>query len=127
MLAAMALGLGTLTACRVSDILDGGRACTAEFRFGIVVRVVDSVSSADAAAGATVVIRDGAYVDSLPAPPDQSFPGASFAGAGERAGTYTVTVTKAGYRPWARNGVVVTRNECHVNTVQLEARLQPAS
>ncbi|MEO5580406.1 MAG: PEGA domain-containing protein [Gemmatimonadaceae bacterium] len=42
----------------------------------------------------------------------------------ERAGTYTVTVTKPGYREWRRTGVQVGRDECHVITVPLTARLQ---
>ena len=103
------------------------RVCTAELRFGVVVRVTDSVTARPAASGSTLVIREGTYVDSMSIPaarPDLDE--LTFGGAGERAGTYTVTVTKSGYRPWTRTGVRVTKGECHVNQVQLEARLQPA-
>lgn len=46
--------------------------------------------------------------------------------AGERPGTYTVTVSKPGFRDWQRAGIVVTADECHVHPVELSARLQPS-
>lgn len=50
-------------------------------------------------------------------------PGSFLAAAGERAGTYDVKIGRPGYSSFSRSGVVVTRNECHVNPVLLEARL----
>ncbi len=47
----------------------------------------------------------------------------SDAAAGERAGTYDVTIRRPGYSSFSQTGVVVTKNECHVNPVRLEARL----
>jgi hypothetical protein len=52
--------------------------------------------------------------------------GSDLVGAGERAGTYAVTVTATGYAEWTTSGVVVTADECHVIPVRLEPRLQPA-
>ena len=100
--------------------------CTAEFRYGMTIYVRDSVSGADLAAGSTVVVRDGSFVDSLTTPfPASGSTGGTFASAGERAGTYTVTVRRAGYQTWTKSGVVVTGGVCHVNHTDVIARLQP--
>ena len=85
---------------------------------GIAVQVRDSVTGSSTGLGAIVVATEGAFADT----------GASVSGiygiAYERPGTYTVTVEQAGYLKWTRTGVVVTRGECHVNTVNIIARLQ---
>ena len=96
--------------------------CTLSFDYGIIVRVEDSLSGASAAFGARLVLRDGAYVDSTAV----SFDGLHLSGAGERAGSYTVTVQKPTYHDWTRTNVRVTADECHVKAVSLTARLQPA-
>jgi hypothetical protein len=44
--------------------------------------------------------------------------------AGERAGTYDLTIRSPGYRDWTRTGVEVTKDQCHVRPVTLTARLQ---
>lgn len=95
-------------------------ACTLEARAAINVEVRDSLTGQPAAAGATGVAAEGAYADTLDA-----FSATSLAGAYERAGTYTVTVRKPGYREWRLTGVTVTSDACHVQPVQLQARLVP--
>jgi len=97
--------------------------CTDIFIVGLTVTVQDSVTGAPAYAGATVIARDGTYADSAsrPANSTDTFP---LPLAGERAGTYDVTVRESGYLDWTRKGVQVTRNECHVNTVAVTAKLQ---
>lgn len=47
-------------------------------------------------------------------------------GAGEREGTYTVTVRKAGFIDWERTNVVVTADGCHVRPVAVTGRLERA-
>jgi hypothetical protein len=102
--------------------------CTQEFRPGVVVYVKDSLTKAGVASGASLVVREGSYKDSVAAmnsSPDQdNFP---LSAAGERSGTYQVTVLKPGYATWLQSNVRVTSNVCHVNTVTLTALLQPAS
>jgi hypothetical protein len=98
--------------------------CSAELRYGMAVHVRDSASGAGLANGATVVVRDLNFVDSLAA----TFPASAdgpFLSAGERAGTYTVTVRHSGYQTWTRSGIIVTAAECHVNPINVIARLQP--
>ncbi|MGH7604076.1 MAG: hypothetical protein ACRENK_08790 [Gemmatimonadaceae bacterium] len=102
--------------------------CTDEFRPGIAVYVNDSLTNAGIASGASLVVRDGSYKDSVAAPdgrPDLNT--SPLYAAGERAGIYQVAVTKTGYAGWAKSDVRVTANRCHVNTVTLTALLQPAS
>jgi hypothetical protein len=99
-----------------SSPFSGGTLCTEQFAAGITVSPIDSVTGAPVA-GATAIARDGAFVDSTT---DLNMI------AGERAGTYSVTVRKTGYATWLRSGVNVTRDECHVKTVSLTAKLQPS-
>lgn len=83
------------------------------------------MSGALTAAGATVIARDGAYADSATVPADGS--NSTPVGlAGERAGTYSITVRKAGYQTWSKGGVLVTKDVCHVIPVQVTAKLQPS-
>jgi hypothetical protein len=64
---------------------------------------------------------EGTFSDTLVAMPGWS----AYAGAHEHAGSYAVSVTHTGYEPWQQSGVVVGRDECHVITEALTARLRP--
>jgi hypothetical protein len=94
----------------------------------IVVEVRDSVTGSAAAAGADGRAIDGSYVVTLEVY-DFDIDGAprSLAMPGERAGTYTVRVTKPGYLPWERKNVQVDDLRCHTDQVQFTAQLQPAT
>ena len=98
--------------------------CPDIFVFGLNVSVVDSVTGAGTGSGATVIARDGAYTDSTTRAANGSDV-ATFGLAGERAGTYAVTVRKAGYQSWLRSGIQVAKAECGVTPVAVTARLQP--
>lgn len=101
-----------------------GPPCTTDVRPALRVDVRDSSTNAPAGAGALIVARDGAFADTVLVPAHAA--GASpYHLAHERAGTYAVTVERDGYRPWSRTGVRVTKDGCHVRTVELTARLQP--
>lgn len=94
----------------------------------VVVQVRDLVTGAYIASGATLVLRDGAFVDSVSMPADETTRngvGLMTENSLERAGVYSVTVRRAGYARWVREGVKVTADECHVRTVLLTARLIP--
>ena len=90
-------------------------------RPAVSVDVRDSIAGAPAGRGARIIARDGAFADTAKHTSQYEGP---YALARERAGTYTVTVEQDGYRLWSRGGVRVTRDECHVRTVSLVARLQ---
>jgi hypothetical protein len=103
-------------------------ACTLEVRPGVAVYVKDSLTSAGVASGASLVVREGSYKDSVATPDSRpDLDDSPLFAAGERAGTYQVTVLKPGYAAWLKSNVRVTSNRCHVNTVNLTALLQPAS
>lgn len=102
--------------------------CTQEFRPGLTVLVKDAVTNAGIASGATLVVREGIFTDSFTMPggrPDLN--DFMLPAAGERAGTYEVSVSKPGYATWVQSNVRVTQGVCHVITVTLTALLQPAS
>ena len=98
-------------------------ACTAIFVYGISVEVVDASSGTGLADGATLTLRSGDYVESA----TETFNAATLVGAGERPGTYDLTVAHEGYHTWIRTGVVVTADECHVRPVALRAELEAIS
>ena len=93
--------------------------CTDQFVYGLTVTVRDQSSGTPIAEDATLTLREGAYEEVV----TDSWDGSSLSGAGERAGTYTVTVEHAGYETWTRAGVVITADECHVIPVSLTAEL----
>lgn len=98
--------------------VNGGTACTMQFVYGISATVADATTGANITSGSYLVAREGSYVDSVSAMGD------FLAAAGERAGTYSVTIGRPGYSSFHRSGVVVTRDECHVTPVRLEVRLE---
>ena len=107
-------------------LTDDGHACTANIVMGLNVTVRDSVTGIAAGRGATVSAQDGTYSETL------MFLGSvistdslDFMGAAERPGTYRITVTKAGYQAWTRNGVQVLDAACHVHPATVDVRLQP--
>ena len=122
------IGLYSILIAAVACSGSTSPVCTQEFRPGLVVYVKDSLTRAGVASGASLVVREGSYKDSVAAMnsgPDQD--NSPLSAAGERSGTYQVTVLKPGYATWLQSNVRVTSNVCHVNTVTLTALLQPAS
>jgi hypothetical protein len=104
----------------LTDSLNVTVTCTSVFRFGLFVQLADSVADAPLAVAAKIVIREGAFGDSILAIP----PGQSWLAAGERPGTYQLTIRAAGYRDWVRDAIVVGHDGCHVVLVSIRARLQ---
>jgi len=111
-----------LPACRQSP--SATPVCTMIFVYGLSVDVRDAVTGAGIAAGAVVVARDGDYSETLESGVVDSV---SVHGAGERAGTYIITVTRPGYAAWGSPPVTVTADQCHVHPALVTARLTPAS
>jgi hypothetical protein len=94
--------------------------CTTEFVDGLRVTVLDQSNGQPLVGGVTVTATDGTYTESL-----QLVEGTNnlFAGAGERAGMYTVTVAKSGYQTFTSSPIAVTRDVCHVLTQSLTVNL----
>lgn len=101
--------------------------CTLGASAAVEVRVEDAISGQPLAAGSTLLLREGAFVDSVAIPLDATgFDDRPLVTPNsiERAGTYEVIVRRAGYAEWARADVVVTAGRCNVRTVRLTAQLQ---
>ncbi|MDO9015946.1 MAG: carboxypeptidase-like regulatory domain-containing protein [Deltaproteobacteria bacterium] len=94
--------------------------CTTDYRFGINV-TVRSASSGAPIADATVVIAEDTYTETL----SPIGPPGSYAGAGEREGRYTLSVSAPGFVSPAPRTVVVTGDECHVIGVSVPIELTP--
>lgn len=126
--------LGLLTSLTAGCGIFDPTVCTLEARPAIQVEVMDSISGEPVRGPVRVVARDGSATyefDSqhvfLPpmADPDTVVFGPFYL-AHEQPGTYEVTVEAQGYRLWQRIGVRVREGECHVQTAELTALLQPA-
>jgi len=104
--------------------------CSDVGNFAVIVTVVDSTTGGPPSSQPTLVIVDGTFADTLVGPvvPGQS-PVSVIAAAVERPGTYSLTVTAAGYRRWMRDGVQAREGgRCdELETVRLTARLQPGT
>ena len=106
------------TSCENHD--DNQIVCTTEFVYGLNVTVIDSQTEQPITDGVIVTAVDGSYSETLVA-----FPGNEnvFVGAGERPGTYIITVAKDGYTTFTSNPLVVAANVCHVTPVQITVSL----
>ena len=99
--------------------------CTSIGAFAITAVVRDASTAGPAAFGATLVARDGAFADSatgLYSGSDERL-ATHLNVALDRPGTYDVTVRKAGYQSWTRQGVRVEQGECRVEGRTLDVRL----
>lgn len=101
-------------------------ACTTEARPGLRIAVLDSATGASLVP-ARVVASAGVYADTavvITGSAPTAATDATYGLAHERPGVYSVTVERAGFRPWHRDGIRVRAGECHVRTVEMTARLQ---
>ena len=113
--------VGSTLVSSACDFIPGGYSCTTQAVPGIMVQVLDSLTGAPAGRNARIIARAGTVADTANF---TEFDG-PYPLAFERSGTYAVTVEQQGYRLWSRTGIRVTKDECHVRTVSLTARLQP--
>ena len=95
--------------------------CTDQFVYGLNVIVLDAVTGNPIFQNIEVKAVDATYQEILELVPSSEY---AFVGAGERAGTYIVTVTKAGYQTYTSAPIILTRDECHVIPQSLTVNLQ---
>ena len=123
---AITIGALALAACGSAGQPDPGgpqAVCTMEARSSLAVTVLDAVTGENLAPRATVRVTDGVFADTLVA----AGGGGVYSGSVyERPGTYTIVVSHPDYDQWQQAGVFVERDECHVITKQVTARLTPA-
>lgn len=113
-----ALAAALALACN-DGVVGPGPVCTADFRYGLSITVLDG-SGAPAAEGSIGMARDGVYEETL-----DILGAETMAGAGERPGTYDITISRTGHMTWSAENVTVMADECHVIPVSLEANLIP--
>jgi len=108
---------------------DGLEPCLPIERLAVEVEVRDAQTEEFRADSARGVAQDGTYTDSLLIVRyhGADIVPAALGGAYGRPGTYTLRVERAGYQPWDTVGVHVQADRCGPITVQLVARLSPAS
>ena len=113
-------GAGVVLAALSLAGCDHATVCTTEYVYGLTILVTDSATQAPLGGPETVVVvRDGAYVDSVRSANH------TFLAAGERPGAYSVLVHRAGYQDWTQSAIQVRDLGCHVSSVVLNARMQP--
>jgi hypothetical protein len=108
-----------ISSCEDND--DNQIFCTDQFVYGLNVIVLDAVTGNPIFQDIEVKAVDGAYQEILELVPGLEY---AFVGAGERAGTYVVTITKAGYQTYTSAPIILTRDECHVIPQSLTVNLQ---
>jgi len=99
--------------------------CTTIAVQAITLTVVDGVSG-QRVCDATVTAVDGSFSQVLPPFPG-SAPDCTYSGPTERAGTYELRVSRAGYQPAIERNVRVTADQCHVMPVRLTVTLNRTS
>jgi hypothetical protein len=117
----VALIVAALSLAGCEDL--GPILCGAESAPYIVVEVRDARTGQPAARGASGLAVDGGFSDNLRAINELELHPSVY----DRAGTYDVVVTKAGYSSWRTRSVQVRDGSCSVRTVRLQAALQPLS
>jgi hypothetical protein len=100
----------------------GSLVCTQVYVYGIVIHVTDP--SGNPITNAHAVIQDGSYNETLE-PTNAPATSGVYQGAGERPGTYRLTVSAPGYQPVTLENLVVTSGVCHVTPVEREVVLEP--
>ncbi len=131
--ASLLLAASALATSACEGLFQPTTVCTLGAAPAIRVYVRDAVSGAliPPDEGTTLILRDGAFVDSTSWPrsggpwPD-GVPLTS-SGATERPGTYDVTVRHPAYAEWNTTGIRVREGDCGVRTVTLTAHLRSAA
>ena len=96
-----------------------GTVCTEVYVYGVNATVTNAQTGA-AIGNATLTLKDGDYTEVM-----QAFPSGGYAGAGERPGTYTLTVEANGFETKTIENIVVTSDPCHVIQVTVQVALEP--
>jgi hypothetical protein len=111
-----------LNACK-NDDNSNAQICTEIFVYGLNVTLKDANTNAIITEDVTITATDGTYQETLMTTESIE----SFFGAGEREGSYIITVNSDNYQTFISDPIVValTEDDCHVNPQVLEFLLLP--
>ncbi len=104
--------------CKEND--DENIICTLNYVYGLDINLVEKSTENPITGNVKIIAKDGDYEETL----ENYDPSTSFYGAGERKGTYTLTVTSDNYKTYISEPIVVTSDECHVITVSKTFELE---
>ena len=104
----------------IPDLFDPPPLCTAEFVYGLSATVSDGDTGA-AISDARLTLTEGDFSETM-----MDFMAGRYAGAGERAGTYTLIVEAPGYQSQTVEDIFVDKDVCHVIPVAVTIELTPA-
>ena len=93
--------------------------CTQICVYGLSVNLTDADTS-DPVSGAVLTLVDGDYTETM----QETDPG-RYVGAGERAGTYSLTVQAEGYADTQIEEITLDEDECHVIPQTRDISLDP--
>lgn len=112
----LVLGLSAFAGCVLWN--PDGRACTTLYAYGITVHVEDA--SGNLVTNATITLHEGSYTEVL-----QFLPTNDYAGAGERPGTYSMTIEVPGLPAKTVDDIVLGFDGCHVIGAAFEVQAEP--
>lgn len=116
--ATVALALGCLPPYGILPV----RPCTMQYVYGVSVNVTDA-RTGQPINNAVVTITDGGYSETLQSYSYDS--DGTYVGAGERPGTYVMTVTAPGYPSPFPQTFTLGFDGCHVIPQSFNVALQP--
>ena len=96
--------------------------CTDEARPGVILRVFEAATMDPVTEGLQGTLVDDEYEENLAVLGNDNV----LFGATERPGVYTATVQATGYEEGQLSNIVVTADECHVITRDLNVTLTPS-
>jgi len=97
-----------------------GVICTAVFVYGVNAVLTD-VTDGTPIEGATLTLVDGDYMETM-----EDLGMGSYAGAGERAGTYTLLAQADGFGDVMMEDIMVNADVCHVTPVSVPIAMFPS-
>jgi hypothetical protein len=103
------------------DFPPDGRPCTALFAYGVNVHVVDA-DTGQPIPNAVLTLTEGDYTEVL-----QFIPTDTYVGAGERPGTYDLSIEVPGSGSTVVNDIEVGFDGCHVIGVVFDVLVRPGS
>jgi hypothetical protein len=101
-----------------------GGDCTTELRPGIVLEIVDIVTGVSPVVPSVITVTDGSFQERYPPAGVEGVVLSKYWFAGERPGRYSILVQTPGYLDWSASNIQVRKDECHVKTLRITARLK---